>query len=118
MWPANMVLKIFRPPLQSVTSVTLYDYYQAASVFTDYKVDVNSEPGSVIFRSVPGVSLLDTGGIVVRFKAGYSDAAADVPERFKELILALTGYWYENRQMSDVPADMRRAIAGERVVWF
>jgi uncharacterized phiE125 gp8 family phage protein len=117
-WPANMILKIYRPPLQSVTSVTLYDYYNAASAWTDYQVDANSEPGHVIFRSVPGISLLDTGGIVVQFKAGYGDTAADVPERFKELILALTGYWYENRQVADVPQDLARAIVGERAVWF
>ncbi len=117
-WPKNLVLKIFRPPLQSITSVTYYDYYQAAAAWTDFKVDINSEPGRVIFRSVPGVSLLDSGGIVVRFVAGYGDAANDVPERFKELILALTGYWYENRQAGDVPRDIVLALTGERAVWF
>ncbi len=117
-WPANLIFKIPRPPLQSVTSVTYIDYYQASALWTDYKFDINSEPGRVILRSVPGVSLLDAGGILVRFVAGYGDAADDVPENLKTAVKALVGYWYENRQLGNTPHDLAAPFIGERATWF
>lgn len=117
-WPDDWVLKMKRSPLQSVTSVTYIDWYQNSAVWTDYLVDTNSVPGRIIFRSVPGVALLNTGGIVIEFVAGYGAAATDVPERFKDAIKALVGYWYENRQTSDIPRDLAMPFISERPEWF
>lgn len=117
-WPANYVLQLYRPPLVSVTHVKYTDRDASEATWTDYRVDIKSEPGKILFDSLPGVSLQETGGITVRFVAGYGSSESNVPERFKQLILALVGYWYENRESQDVPTDIKRAFVAERAVWF
>jgi len=116
-FPPNYALKVARPRLQSVTSVTYYDEDNNSAVWTDYVVNARSEPGTIIFDSLPSVALMESGGVVVRFVAGYGAAAA-VPERIKNLILSLVAYWYENRESRDVPADIRKGFVAERAVWF
>lgn len=116
-FPPNYALKVARPRLQSVTSVTYYDEDNNSAVWTDYVVNARSEPGTIIFDSLPSVALMESGGVVVRFVAGYGAASA-VPERIKNLILSLVAYWYENRESRDVPSDIRKGFVAERAVWF
>jgi uncharacterized phiE125 gp8 family phage protein len=117
-WPCDYKLTLWRPPLQSVVSVKYRDYDNVEHTFTNYIVDTRSEPGQVIFRSLPGSTLLESGAITVRFTAGYGDAAADVPEIIKQAILMLAGHWYETRDMGGVPDAIKKIFIGERVVWF
>jgi uncharacterized phiE125 gp8 family phage protein len=117
-WPVNHVLNLYRPPLLSVTHVKYTDRVGAEATWTDYRVDIKSEPGTVIFDSLPGVSLQETGGITVRFVAGYGAAESNVPEWIKSTIQSLVAYWFENRESHDVPANIKSAFIGERVVWF
>jgi uncharacterized phiE125 gp8 family phage protein len=96
-------------------------YYEENNVeanWEDYTVDARSEPGRIHFNSTPGTTLLESGGIVIRYVAGYGNTEADVPQRIKDAILALTAYRYENRQSQDVPRDIKNAFIGERVMWF
>jgi uncharacterized phiE125 gp8 family phage protein len=112
------VLQVYRPPLQSVTSVKYTDPNGVEATWTDYRVDTKSEPGKIIFTTLPGVSLQKTGAITVRFVAGYGTAGTNVPERINDSILSLVAYWYENRESHDVPANIKSAFIDERVVWF
>ena len=116
-WPGDSCLKIFRPPLQSITSVVYLDEDNVEHAWTDFFTDDRSEPGVVIFNSLPGDVLLKTGAITVTFDAGYGDAGSDVPERINQAILSLVAYWYENRESHDVPSEIRKAFMAERVVW-
>ena len=118
MWPIDLRLKVYRPPLQSITSVKYFDSDNIEHTWTDYVTDTRNAPGVVIFNTLPGVALLESGAITVRFVAGYGDAESAVPERVKSLILALTAHWYENRESHDVPADIKWAFISERAVWF
>ena len=118
-WPADYRLVLLRPRLQSVTSVKYLDADGVEATWTDYVVDTKSEPGAILFNSVPGTELLASGAITVRFVAGYGAADTDVPERIKQAILFLAAYWYENRDMvGDVPLGIRNMFVNERVVWF
>lgn len=117
-WPDSNQLKLYRPPLQSVTSVKYFDDDNVEHTWTDYVADIRNEPGVIIFNSLPSDSLLESGAITVRYVAGYGNADTNVPERIKTTIMALAAYWYENRQSQDVPADIRDAFIAERVVWF
>jgi uncharacterized phiE125 gp8 family phage protein len=117
-FPADGILPLWRPPLQSVTSVTYYDSLNASSVWTDYFTDINSEPGVIQFKTMPGAALRASGGVVVRFVAGYGTAGANVPERINQSILQLIGHWYENREGMNVPDAIRTAFWRERVVWI
>lgn len=99
-------------------SVKYYDDDNAEATWTDYTVDTNSEPGVIHFNSFPGVTLRESGGVVVRFTAGYGNDGTAVPERFKQLMLQLIGHWYEHREGMSIPKEIREAFKAERVVWF
>jgi uncharacterized phiE125 gp8 family phage protein len=122
-WPSNRMLKIPRPPLQSVTSVKYFDSDGAEHTWTDYVVDTRSEPGWIIFGSTPSAALLESGAIVVRFIAGYGAAAA-VPEVFVQGILLSAAHWYANREaaapvlLSEIPLGVRPLFLSDRGSWF
>ena len=117
-WPPKFVMALMRPPLQNVVSVKYYDQNNVEATWTDYTVDARSEPGRIHFNSTPGTTLLESGGIAVRYVAGYGNAEVDVPQRIKDAILALTAYRYENRESHVVPREIKDAFIGERVTWF
>lgn len=117
-WPPKFVQGLMRPPLQSVVWVKYYDENNVEATWTDYTVDARSEPGRIHFNSTPGTTLLESGGIVIRYVAGYGDDASAVPQRIIDAILALTAYRYENRESHSVPKEIRDAFIGERVMWF
>jgi uncharacterized phiE125 gp8 family phage protein len=117
-WPSGYCLRLYRPPLQSVTSVKYLDGDSVEHSWTDYAADTRNEPGVIIFNTLPSSTLLESGAISVRYVAGYGDAAANVPDNIQNAILALVAYWYENRQSQNVPVDIRGAFIAERVVWF
>lgn len=117
-WPSDLLLTILRPRLQSVTSVKYLNDAGVEATWTDYAVDIKSEPGKIIFHSLPSTSLLESGAITVRFVAGYGATDADVPNCIKQAILQLVAYWYEDRMIGDVPKGIRDQFINERVVWF
>lgn len=117
-FPQDGILKVMRPPLQSVTSVKYYDSDNVQHTWTDYIVDADSEPGRIIFNTLPGDALRESGAVVVRFVAGYGATGDDVPGSLKQTILQLVGHWYEHRESMSVPVEIRQAFMDERVVWF
>jgi uncharacterized phiE125 gp8 family phage protein len=102
-FPSEDYIRIPLPPLQSVASVKYYgtdnaEYTMAAA---DYFVDNKSEPGRLVLaygKSWPSTTLRPANGVVVRFVAGYGDAAANVPQKVKQAMLLLIGHWYANRE--------------------
>ena len=119
-FPETSILKLLRPPLLTVVSVKYKDNANTESTMdsADYIVNTNIEPGVVIFRNLPSVSLLEAGAVTVRFTAGYGASSTNVPERIRYLILSLIAYWYENRERTDVPKEIERGFIAERAVWF
>jgi uncharacterized phiE125 gp8 family phage protein len=117
-FPRDGKLRVYRPTLQSVTSVKYLDDDQVEHTWTDYVVDARSDPGTIHFNTLPSESLSESGAIAIRFVAGYGAAAANVPQRVIDAILGLISYRYENREAPGVPAYIRNAMMGERTVWF
>jgi uncharacterized phiE125 gp8 family phage protein len=119
-WPSDGAFVLWRPSLQSVTSIkyTDFDGVEHTLAASEYTVDADSQPGKVWIDNTPAEALADSGGIVIRFVAGYGDAAANVPERIKLAILSLVAYWYESRDVGAVPQNIRSMFTAERVVWF
>jgi uncharacterized phiE125 gp8 family phage protein len=117
-WPRDLHLELYRPALQSVTSVKYLDSSNVEHTWTDYVVDNRSEPGMILFNSLPSSSLLESGAITVRFVAGYGSSAEAVPQRIKDNLLGLIAYRYENREAPGVPAYVRVAMMNERARWF
>lgn len=100
-FPPGRVIRLPRPPLQAVTSVTYTAPDGSQHVLDEalYDVDTASEPGRIVLR--PGASWPETatkpGAVQIVYAAGYG-AAANVPEVFKHAILLLVGHWYEHRE--------------------
>ena len=100
-WPLAGVLPLPRPPLQSVSAVeyTTSDGVKRTMAATDYVVYL-TEPGRLVLKPTanwPSGELMPGPSIVVRFVAGYGDAA-DVPVRYKQAVLLLFGTWFANRE--------------------
>jgi uncharacterized phiE125 gp8 family phage protein len=107
-WPSGLVIKLPKPPLVSVTSVTYTDTDGTAHTLSadDYHVDTASEPGRIVLAydaSWPTETLQTSNPIVIRYVAGYGDAA-DVPEWAKWAIKVMTADRYENREAVTVAA--------------
>ncbi len=116
-YPIRATVVLPRPRLISVVSVTCYDSDGVAHAHTDYTVDTRSEPGKLTFDSFPSIALAESGGLVIRFTAGYGAAAANVPQRVKDVILNLLAYRYENRETFAIPTYVTQAMLSERAVW-
>jgi len=116
-WPDDL-LSLPRPPLQSVTSVKYLDENGVEATWTDYLVDIRSQPGRIYFKSLPGASLYPSGAIAVRYVAGYGASAAAVPEIIKQAMLSAISYWYELRDASSLPESARNLFLSQRVRWF
>lgn len=116
-FPSNAILKLPRPPLQSVDAVTYLDSDEVEHAWTDFTMDARSEPGRIVFNSKPGVSLSESGAVAVEFTAGYEDAA-DVPGVFVQAILQTVAVWYENREMGDIPSGAKKLLMSDRGSWF
>ena len=103
-WPRQRFIRLPRPPLISVTSVTYTDTDGTSDTLTegtDYIVDTSTTPGRIVLRegvSWPSVTLRESGGIVIVYRAGYGAAAADVPEPLRQALLLLIGAWYDQRE--------------------
>jgi len=103
-WPDKDYIQIPLPPLQSTDfSIKYYDTDDTEHTFSSdyYFIDSDSEPGrlALSYGEVwPSTTLRPANGICVTFKAGYGDAAPDVPKKVKQAMLLLIAGWYENRE--------------------
>jgi uncharacterized phiE125 gp8 family phage protein len=125
-------IKLPKGKLQSVTSIKYTD-----SSGNQYTLDPSTyhaltarEPGAVRLAhgaSWPPATLRSGEAVVIRFVAGYDNAAA-VPQSLKNAMLLLIGWWYENREAavvgnsaSAVSAPIAfgvQALVANRRVWM
>lgn len=107
-------IKLPRPPLASVTSITTYDDSDASSVFatTGYYVDTASRPGKVVLRlgqAWPS-TLRVANAIEVLYVAGYGAAATSVPAGLRRAMLKHVAWLYEHRgeeqDIAHIPAHI------------
>lgn len=116
-FPASLILTLPRPPLQSVEEITYLDSDGIEHACTDFTVDASSEPGRIIFHSLPSDKLLESGAVAIEFTAGYGDAA-EMPAVFTLAILQTVANWYEFREMGDVPKSAQTLFMSNRGSWF
>jgi hypothetical protein len=96
-------IQIPLPPLQSITSIKYLDTagVEQTLAASAYRVDAVSSPGRV--TPAYGYSWPDTypvsNAVVIRFIAGYGDAAANVPQKIRQWIMAMVGSMNENREI-------------------
>ena len=119
-WPADGIIELPRPPLQSVTSITYTDEDGVTQTLAaaNYRVDTAREPGRVVLAPTgewPSDALDTSNPIAVRFVAGYADASA-VPTMAKAAILLQTAEIYANREAVGPGAQLAVAPAVQRVI--
>ena len=101
----DYIIKLPRPPLQSVTSIKWYDADNTEHTIgsANYLVDNKSEPGRVIpvsgYSWPPGIRPIN--GVCITYVAGHA-AAANVPKRYKQAILMLAAEWNRLREATAV----------------
>lgn len=101
-FPCEREIELPMAPLRSVGSVkyTPEGGSQQTIWAGDYVVDTASEPGRIVLArsaSWPSDTLVSANAVVIRFEAGYDDAAV-VPKLARQGILLLVGEWYANRE--------------------
>lgn len=94
------VLKLPRPPLQSVSSITYLDTAGVSQTLatTQYKVDTKSRPGRISLSYVGDWpdTYEETGVVTITYVAGYGAAEA-VPSQAKQAIRLLFNHWERER---------------------
>lgn len=102
-------LSQFRPsidlpkyPLQSVDSVTTYDWSSnptSITVATTFDIDTNSIRGRMTLQSGKAwpTALRRTNAIEIEYTAGYGDTPFSIPEPLKRAVLVLVAYLYDHR---------------------
>jgi len=121
-WPPCGVIEIPLPPLQSVTSVTVYALDDSAKVLdpATYQVDAVSAPARLTLKSTvsPPTNLRAINAVAIAFTAGYGDDADDVPAGFRAAVLELIAFLYEHRgeAPAEFPIDALALLAPFRIL--
>lgn len=108
-------IEIPRPPVQSVTSLTIYEE-DSAGVETSYTEAAENwqlVEASYLKHRNDGweVNRMDRAGTLV-YVAGYGDASTDIPADILMVIFRLLALWYERR------GDEDRDLVYEREVFI
>ena len=108
-------IKLARPPVQSVSSITYVDEDGVTQTLSStlYTVDVSSLYGRVspAYGESWPVTRAQDNAVCIEFKAGYGDAAASVPEPLKIAIKMLAADVYEHREANvEVALSKNRSL--------
>jgi len=103
-------IELPRPPMATsgtVTAVSItytLENQTTATLATDqYRVDRDSKPG-VLRTNYNGSwpsHLLDYNAVTVTWWGGRGNTATSIPQRIRNAVLWLVGYWYERRMAAD-----------------
>ncbi len=127
-FPIGDSIEIPYPPLQTITSIKYFDVDDTEATFasSNYYVDTYSEPGVVALndsKTWPSTTLRPTNGVITKYICGYGDAAANVPDMYKQAIKVLGAELYEHREAGVVgaiytplPWSVRAIIGYERII--
>jgi uncharacterized phiE125 gp8 family phage protein len=114
-FPGDRFIKLPKPPLQEITSVQYYDGDEALQTLaaTTYNVDTIDLVGKIVLKKNENwpTTSGETNCVIIRFIAGYGDAASDVPSFIRHAVLMAIADLYGNR--GDVP-EAEKMILPER----
>lgn len=116
--PAHLVdVEIPRWPLQSITSVTVYDAAgnsTAVTVADTFDVDTQSIPARITLKvgATWPVALRANNAIEIVYEAGYGDLATDVPFAFVRAVKNLAAALFANRGDCDTGKILEQSGAG------
>lgn len=100
-------IRLFRPPLQSVTSLAYVDaggITQSLDPTTGFQTDTVSEPGRLLpneFSFWPQTRTQTLGAVRITYQVGYGDDASDVPGEIVQALMTHVAYCFRNREQQD-----------------
>jgi uncharacterized phiE125 gp8 family phage protein len=99
-FPCNGVIRLPRPPLQSVTSIVYLDDAGVSQTLatSNYVVNTYSMPGQILMTSSgtwPG-TYDQYNAVTITYTAGFT--LATIPERAKMAMKLMIGDYYEHRE--------------------
>lgn len=111
---ATAEIEIPKSPLQSITSIKVISEAGVSSEVSNtwYVVDVSENlPGRVKLKSgYTWPSHRNFASFIIEFKAGYGDAATNIPEPLRQAILQLIGFLYDNRGAEEIPKGIKQLL--------
>jgi len=124
-WPDKAAIRLPRPPLQSVTSITYVDGTGAQVTLApaNYLVDTARMPGRITpsYGNIWPIIRQQLNAVQVTFVAGFSPlgtAPYPLPWALKTAMLLLLADWYENRgETAPAPTVLDRVLALVDSVW-
>ena len=104
-------IALARPPLQSVSSVKVYNdagTLSAAISNTYYTVDTYNDPGWILLNSgYAWPYMREYNGMLIEFVTGYGLNASDVPAAIRMAITETAANWYnDDRSEGRLPKSM------------
>ncbi len=98
----SRVLKLPRPPLQSVTSIKYIDTDGVLQTLSNtlYIVGKKSQPGRIspAFNEVWPTTQNRIEAVIIEYVAGFGLLGSDVPDEAVHAMKLLIGNWFENRE--------------------
>lgn len=125
-FPADGILELPRPPLQSVTSVRYYDTsrvlqtFAASNYYTHTFAGPDAPPGRLeLADGAAWPTVFGGGGAVqVLYSAGYGASGVSVPGQIRQAVMLLAAELYERREQSIVGSSVTPVILpAERLLW-
>lgn len=115
------------PPLQSVEEIQYYDLEETLHTadLADFDVFKAHDWAYIVpktGKAWPGVASRPDA-YQITFKAGFGDAASDIPLTVIQAIKLLVGHWYENREettdiaLVSIPLGAEALLARHRIGW-
>ena len=122
-YPGGGFIRLPRPPLQSVSSITYIDTAGDTQTLSsdNYDVDTYDEYArlSPAYNESWPSTREDINAVTITYVAGYGDERQDVPAALRQAILLLAGHWFENREAVLVGVSGQAAPkAVEDLLWM
>lgn len=107
-WADSKGFELLSAPIQSVDFIKYYDKDGVLHTVdsSDYIVETSSYPARIILaygKAWVSDDLRPGNSIIIQYKAGYGDAKTDVPAHYRQAIILLAAYYYENREAAIMP---------------
>ncbi|MBN2024078.1 MAG: phage head-tail connector protein [Pirellulales bacterium] len=121
-FPPDGVIRLPRPPLQSVQSIIHLDAEGDEQTLDPalYRIDAAGEPGRIVreYGATWPATWPVPEAVTIAYTAGFGDAPADVPEDYRLGLLYLVGHYYKLREpvitgtiVTDVPLTVQSLLS-------
>lgn len=115
----NGWIELPRPPLVSVTSITLNTDSGSSQAMdlADFVIDTASEPGRICLKEDeywPNVELQELGGVTIRYVAGYTSASA-IPANERLAVAVGVAHLFDNPAGGQYPDLFYNLLNGRRI---